>query len=82
MTVPPQHPPRPAHDGLRPGDPRPAATRPLEVVRADVDAAMAGLDDLAGRPAGEHVQAFERVHAALGEALAAGTPGEQAAGRA
>ncbi|MHA6794187.1 hypothetical protein ACVGVM_11870 [Pseudonocardia bannensis] len=82
MTVPSQHLSRPAHDGPRPGDPRPADARPLEVVQAAVDAAMAGLADLAGRPAGEHVQAFERVHAALGEALAAGTPGDQAAGRA
>jgi hypothetical protein len=33
---------------------------------------MAGLDGLSERPLGEHVAAFERVHAALGEALAAG----------
>ena len=37
-----------------------------------VGAAMAGLEGLAERPLGEHVAAFERVHAALGEALAAG----------
>lgn len=41
-------------------DPRPA-----------VDRAMAALDDLADRPPAEHVEAFERVHAALGDALAA-----------
>ncbi len=35
--------------------------------------AMTGLDGLADRPLGEHVEAFERVHAALGEALAAGS---------
>jgi hypothetical protein len=35
--------------------------------------AMAGLDGLAERPPSEHVEAFERVHAALGEALAAGS---------
>jgi hypothetical protein len=34
---------------------------------------MAGLDGLDGRPPAEHVDAFERVHAALGEALAAGS---------
>lgn len=46
--------------------PRPAD--PAEVVGR----AMAGLDGLAGQPLAEHVAAFERVHAALGEALAAG----------
>lgn len=39
---------------------------------AAVAAAMAGLDDLADRPPAEHVEAFERVHRALGDALAAG----------
>ncbi|NMI00155.1 hypothetical protein [Pseudonocardia acidicola] len=82
MTVPPQHRPRPPHDAPRPGDPRPAAARPLEAVQAAVGAAMAGLDALEGRPAAEHVPAFERVHAALGEALAAGAPTDQATGRA
>lgn len=37
---------------------------------AAVAQAMAGLDGLAERPLGEHVEAFERVHAALGDALA------------
>ena len=46
--------------------PRPAD--PAEVVGR----AMAGLDGLTERPLAEHVAAFERVHAALGEALAAG----------
>jgi hypothetical protein len=46
--------------------PRPAD--PAEVVGQ----AMAGLDRLAERPIAEHVAVFERVHAALGEALAAG----------
>jgi hypothetical protein len=36
---------------------------------------MVGLDGLGDRPLAEHVEAFERVHAALGEALAAGTSG-------
>jgi hypothetical protein len=50
-------------------------------VQGAVAEAMAGLEQLAGRPIAEHVEAFERVHAALGEALAAGAPGDQAAGR-
>jgi hypothetical protein len=54
----------------RPADPRPPS---LTALRASVDAAMAGLDGLDGRPPAEHVEAYERVHAALGEALAAGT---------
>jgi hypothetical protein len=58
----------------RPGDPRPVAARPIEAVRGEVDAAMAALDGLAGTPASEHVAVFERVHAALGAALAAGRP--------
>jgi hypothetical protein len=63
MTVPkPGPPPRPA-------DPRPADPRPA------VDSAMAGLDGLANRPPAEHVEAFERVHTALSDALAAGTSG-------
>ncbi|SDG41635.1 hypothetical protein SAMN05216377_111213 [Pseudonocardia oroxyli] len=56
-----------------PGDPRPPAARPLEAVRAEVDSALAALDEVAERPASEHVAAFERVHAALGAALAAGS---------
>jgi hypothetical protein len=56
----------------RPGDPRPVAARPIEAVRGEVEVAMAALDGLAGTPALEHVAAFERVHAALGAALAAG----------
>jgi hypothetical protein len=35
--------------------------------------AVAGLDGMAERPLAEHVEAFERVHTALGEALAAGS---------
>ena len=41
---------------------------PAEVVAV----AMTGIEGLAERPLAEHVAAFERVHAALGEALAAG----------
>jgi hypothetical protein len=48
--------------------PDPGPTDPAEIVGR----AMAGLDGLADRPLGEHVAAFEQVHAALGEALAAG----------
>ena len=51
-----------------PGRP-PHPADPQQVV-AD---AMAALDGLAERPLAEHVEVFERVHAALGEALAAPT---------
>ena len=51
----------------RPADPRPPS---LPALRASVDAAMSGLDD---RPLADHVEAYERVHAALGDALAAGS---------
>jgi hypothetical protein len=37
---------------------------------------MAALDGLADRPLAEHVEVFERVHAALGEALAAPAGGQ------
>jgi hypothetical protein len=50
-----------------PGPP-PRAADTAEVVGA----AMARLEGLAERPLTEHVAAFDRVHAALGEALAAG----------
>lgn len=50
-----------------PGPP-PRAADPADVVAR----ALAGLGGLEERPLAEHVAAFERVHAALGEALAAG----------
>ena len=53
----------------RPADPRPPGP---EALRVAVDRAMAGLDGLDERPLAEHVAAFERVHAALGDALAGG----------
>lgn len=59
--------------GPRPGDPRPAEQRPVAALRADVEEAVAGLDDLDGRPVSEHPAAFERVHAALGLALTSGS---------
>jgi hypothetical protein len=49
--------------------PRPAD--PLDAVARSV----AALDGLADRPLGEHVEAYERVHTALSEALAAGSSG-------
>jgi hypothetical protein len=49
--------------------PRPADPQEL------VSRAMAGLDELGLRPLAEHVEAFERVHTALGDALAAGSSG-------
>ena len=45
---------------------------PAPIPRRSSAAAMAGIEGLAERPLAEHVAAFERVHAALGEALAAG----------
>ena len=65
MTVPIPGPPRPS-------DPRGAGPQAVEP-RAAVAAAMAGLDGLADRPLAEHVEAYERVHAALGDALGAGS---------
>lgn len=63
MTVPmPGPPPRPA-------DPRPAGPRPVDP-RAAVTSAMAALETLGDRPPAEHVEAYERIHSALGEALA------------
>ncbi len=61
MTIPVPGPPRPA-------DPRVASPDPGAVVAR----AMAGLDGLGERPLADHVEVFERVHAARGEALAAG----------
>jgi hypothetical protein len=48
--------------------------RPVDPLVA-VDRAVAGLDGLADRPPAEHVEAFERVHTALSDALAAGSSG-------
>jgi hypothetical protein len=67
MTVPPP--------GPRPADPR--ADRGIRPEQAAdpagaVDAALAGLDGLDDRPLAEHVAVFERIHSALGDALAAG----------
>ncbi|ANY08797.1 hypothetical protein [Pseudonocardia sp. HH130630-07] len=59
--------------GPRPGDPRPPGPRPVADLRTDVEDALAGLDELADRPVAEHPVAFERVHAALGRALTAGS---------
>lgn len=59
--------------GPRPDDPRPPEQRPVAALRADVEAAVAGLDALDDRPVSEHPAAFERVHAALGRALSAGS---------
>jgi hypothetical protein len=58
----------------KPGPP-PSAARPVDARRV-VERAMAALDGLADRPLAEHVEVFERVHAALGEALAAPADGQ------
>jgi len=76
MTLPPS--------GPRPVDPRvlhgrgPQDTDPV----AAVDAATAALVGLADRPLVEHVAVFERIHVALGDALAAGAVAGEASGRA
>jgi hypothetical protein len=75
MTVPPS--------GPRPADPRAfAGIRPEQAVDpvGAVDSALAGLDGLDERPLAEHVAVFERIHSALGDALAAGA--DEASGRA
>ncbi len=41
-----------------------------QVIESSVRTAMAALEGIEDRPLAEHVEAFERVHAALGEALA------------
>ncbi len=48
--------------------------RPVDPLAA-VEQAVAALDGLADRPLGEHVEAYERVHTALSDALAAGSSG-------
>ncbi|MCO1660767.1 hypothetical protein [Pseudonocardia humida] len=53
----------------KPGPPTSAPARPADP-RQTVERAVAALDGLADRPLAEHVEVFERVHAALGEALA------------
>lgn len=67
MTLPPSG-PRPVDPGTPGGDPE-----------QPVERALAELDGLAVRPLAEHVAVFERIHATLQDALAAGA-GE--AGRA
>ena len=54
--------------------PGPIPAPPPDHERA-VGQAMAALEGIEGRPLGEHVAAFERVHAALSDALAAGSAG-------
>jgi len=61
--------PSPVPGPPSPADPRASLPEPGDVIAR----AMAGLDGLADRPLAEHTDAFERVHAALGEALAAGS---------
>jgi hypothetical protein len=48
--------------------------RPADALGA-VERAVAALDGLDERPLGEHVEAYERVHVALSDALAAGSSG-------
>jgi hypothetical protein len=48
--------------------------RPADPLHA-VAKAVADLEGLAERPLGDHVEVYERVHAALSDALAAGSSG-------
>jgi hypothetical protein len=72
MTLPPS--------GPRPVDPR-TLRPPVPGTAVDptpaVEAAVADLEGLPDRPLAEHVAVFEKIHTALGDALAAG----EAAGR-
>jgi hypothetical protein len=54
--------------------PRPRADDDEVSSHEEVALALAALDRLAERPLAEHVAVFERVHAALGRALADGAP--------
>jgi hypothetical protein len=55
--------------------PRPAPKpRPADPLDAVLEA-VAALDGLTERPLVEHVEAYERVHAALSDALAVGSSG-------
>ena len=51
------------------------------IAHREVADALAELDRLADRPLAEHVAVFERVHAALGSALADGERASEAPGR-
>ena len=53
----------PAEASQEPGEPRPATGEPR------VDAALAGLDELDGRPVAEHRPIFEDVHRRLRDVL-------------
>jgi hypothetical protein len=76
MTLPPP--------GPRPADPRPPGRRHDGVADPvqTIDRASEGLAGLADRPLAEHVAVFERIHSALGDALAAGSAVGEASGRA
>jgi hypothetical protein len=69
--------------GPRPGDPR-SSRGPAPVEAAthedEVAHAVAELEGLAERPVADHVAVFERMHAALGRALADGALADGAAG--
>jgi hypothetical protein len=61
--------------------PRPDADDAEVRPHVDVAQALSALDGLAERPLAEHVAVFERVHAALGSALADGARASEAPGR-
>ena len=61
--------------------PRPGADDAGVTPHVEVAQALSALDGLADRPLAEHVAVFERVHAALGSALADGERASEAPGR-
>jgi hypothetical protein len=75
MTLPPS--------GPRPVDPRTSGASPQGILdpASTVERALDELDGLGDRPLTEHVAVFEQLHAALGDALSAGSAAGEAAGR-
>jgi hypothetical protein len=67
---------------VSPSDPLRRSTPDAAAALAAVERATAGLDGLADRPLADHVAVFERIHAALGDALAAAPAAGEASGRA
>jgi hypothetical protein len=80
MTLPPSG-PRPVDPRVLHGRAPVAAGQDADPVEA-VDRALGELSGLADRPLVEHVAIFERIHVALGDALAAGVAAGEATGRA
>ncbi len=52
-----------------PVPPAPGTSQELTAAHTSIAAALAGLAELENRPVVEHIEVFERVHAALTQAL-------------